>query len=605
MKFAHLLCALSLVVTAAHAEVRIAPHLNNVSGDGVTFSWETTEPAGGSVELKAANGGPIIAELSDPGKINLLRVEGLKPDTEYTYILETDGETFTNSFKTAPVEPRPIRFCVIGDSRRWDDSVETTGMIDHILQWEPEFFIINGDLVYDGHVYEQWPEHFDRFGELVGKYMVASTRGNHEGSVLKDVENDWFGKYHQLPGDGEPFASFTWGNSHIVLLSWEQTVMPHLQPETANWLDEHLQSVDSQYVFVGQHFPIYCTGYYSPGDNRKETSENMRYQRDVMDKHDIDVHFAGHTHIYERHYPLRHQKRDDENGILYIVNGGDIGGNFPDWWTAVGDDPSKFDHPTYSAIICEEDQLEIRSFAWNKIDNEFQELDRVIRYEDEALPKKLLADLPDQRGEERIETINTLGAMMYGPAATTLLTYLSEDDVTLREATARALRSIGVEEGGQVKWMSLHDDSPVVRHEIARSFEIASDEMSTIALGPLVLDDKIEETVRIPLIGAMQFHAPQPIAFETMLKLLQKDGNSDRLRERAAYALTRVATEDHVDTLIDIFEQEKSTYVMVRAAVALNKLTGVRGSTNPNSRVYRAKPGPDREKYTKRWRESD
>ena len=598
--------ALTAITLTATAEVRIAPHLNNVSTTGVTFSWETTEPAAGMVELSSLYGGhPITAAKTDPEKINLLRVEGLEPDTEYSYTLTTDGQTFTNSFKTAPAEPRPISFCVIGDSRRWGTTVADTGMIDHMLQWNPEFFLINGDLVFDGHVHEQWPEHFDRFGSLVGKYMVASARGNHEGSILKDVENDWFGKMHELPGEGEPYSAFTWGNTHIILLSWEQTVFPHLQPQCAEWLDSHLATVDTQYKIICQHFPIYCTGYYSADDERKEDSENMRYQRDVMDKYDLDAHFSGHTHIYERHYPLRNQKRDDENGILYVVNGGDIGGNFPDWWTAVGDDPSQYTEPTYSSVLCEEGYMEVRAFAWHREQKEFHQLDHVIRYEDESLPKGILDSLASLSGDELTDTIERLGAMIYAPAASKLLPYLESDDQEVRRAAATAIRAIGNTDVSSDLIAHLKDDDPHVRQELSRAIEIAATQDAAAQTIDHIFDTEQDDRTRINLIGALQFHAKPDVASEALFKLLAKDGEPARVQERAAYALTRVVTDDDIDTMIDMFENGNSKYVMVRLAHALTELTGERVSTNPNSRVYEADPGKDRERYTKRWRDRE
>ena len=59
--------------------------------------------------------------------------------------------------------------------------------------------------------------------------MMVTARGNHEGSQMRDVENDWFAKYHELPGEGEPFAAFDWGNTHFVLISYEST------PVAAPW----------------------------------------------------------------------------------------------------------------------------------------------------------------------------------------------------------------------------------------------------------------------------------------------------------------------------------------------------------------------------------
>jgi len=76
--------------------------------------------------------------------------------------------------------------------------------------------------------------------------------------MYQDKENDWYAKYHELPGEGEPFSAFDWGNVHVVAISIDDTA------KAPAWLDQHLPTVNAPWVLVVQHLPVYCTGYDSP-----------------------------------------------------------------------------------------------------------------------------------------------------------------------------------------------------------------------------------------------------------------------------------------------------------------------------------------------------
>src|SRR5690606_23772436 len=99
-------------------------------------------------------------------KIHRVRMTGLAPGTEYAYRITAGDAVHESTFITAPAEEREVVFVVIGDSRRWGDTWEGTGMKEHVMQWNPEFFVTMGDLVLNGHKYELWPEHFARFADI-------------------------------------------------------------------------------------------------------------------------------------------------------------------------------------------------------------------------------------------------------------------------------------------------------------------------------------------------------------------------------------------------------------------------------------------------------
>ncbi len=576
----------------------IAPHLNNITADGCTIIWESNLEEQGS--LNYGLNGKLDQTIKDeaPAKIHRLRLTGLTPETTYSYKVVCGEDTLESTFKTGPAKSRPITFAMIGDSRRWSNRWEATRMWEHVAQWDPEFYITQGDLVPNGHVYDQWPEHFNRFKEINHNLWMATARGNHEGSQIFDPENDWFAQYHELPGDGEPYAAFTWGNTHFVLISFEQTAGSY------KWLNEYLPTVDSQYTVLAHHFPVFCTGYYSEDDSRKEmgTSTMQRLARTIFDN-DVDLDLSGHTHIYERLHPMKDFKRNDREGTTFVINGGDIGGNFPEQFTAVvgNNRTDEWEAPSYTIFNMNDDSITFKTFCWSKVDEAIIEIDSSIIWKDEALPKAALAKLNAAKGATRIPHINTLGDMRYQAAAQPLLGDLESDNAQVRQAAATALRSIGAESISADLAAYLNDDDLHVRREAARSIEIAMDPALTDTIIAVAADNKQDMETRLACIGALQFYGDAEKTSALLLDLLTQDDLERKVRERAVYALSRTTDESDMDTIIELFMAEKDPYTFLRLAHTMNKLTGRRQSVDGKGPIAKSQPGEERQQFVDKW----
>jgi len=586
----------------------IAPHLQNITTDGVTIIWETMEPGVGTVAYGLDGKNDQQASSATADKIHKVRISGLKPSTTYTYQVKAGADHLESAFKTAPTGQVPVTFIVIGDSRRWEKRWEETKMAAHTLQWNPDFYLIMGDLVVNGHKNELWPEHFKRFSELNHRYMLVTARGNHEGSATKDTENDWFAKYHELPGWGEPFAAFDWGNTHFMLASIDNT------KEIPARLDQHMPTVHSKYTVVSQHLPIFCAGYYGPVDSRKMTGVPGKEMPNAdpemgigpeliaksFDKHHITLDLAGHTHIYERAFRIRDGKRDDAAGTAYVVNGGDINGNYPEWWTAVADDRTTEGKPTYTVVQCKDDEMEMRTFCWSTVENKIIEIDHLVIWTNEASPKGLLAELPKQTGDALVASIDRLGAMTYGPAAPALLPYLKNDDAKLRQTAARALCEIANADAAEELATYLGDKDLVVRRAVARALEKMAPEKLMDAIAKQALDAGQDETVRVSLLGAVQLHGSAKLAYDTAAAVLDSPAPAP-VRQRASYAVGRVATKAELDALLKWVSDEKDPYVLTRLGWTLNNVTGIKVVIDGKTSTFpKSEPGK-RQEFVDQW----
>jgi hypothetical protein len=585
--------------TQAAQGFHIAPHLNNITQDGATLIWESKEADKGVVNY-GQNGNLDHSAAGKEGEtLQRVRIEGLEAETTYQYQIACGEESFEGVITTAPATARPITFILVGDSRRWGTRWEETKMEAHADQWEPEFYLTMGDLVPSGHNYDQWPEHFNRFKTLNGRLWMVTARGNHEGSQVFKKEQDWFAKYHELPGDGEPFADFTWGNTHFSLISFEQTA----SKATVDWLDDNLPKQDAKWKIAAHHFPVYCTGYESPIDKRKEMgTSTFKPLADALDRNNVVMDLAGHTHIYERLHSIRAGKRDDENGTLYVVNGGDIGANYPDWFTATNDNGKPYDQPTYTVFHMGDDRVWFRTFCWSKVDNKIIEIDYHIIWRDEAVPRAELAKLDSATGDAKRQVVVELGALSYAPAAPKLIPLLASENTALRRAAATAIRQIGTESVANALTDYLGDADLHVRQEAARALEIAMTPDVTGDVITAILDSTQDPKVRETLLGALQFHGEPAKSTKLLLDLIRDTDTVKEVRERAVYALTHTAGQSDIDTVIGLFRVETDPYVLARLTFTMNKLSGRIQNPDPKSAIGRSKPGEGRDKYIKKWR---
>ncbi len=591
---------LHFLALPAVADFYIAPHIQNITKDGATIIWETPDASQETIEYGPVGALDAKASDTESRKIHRVRMTGLEPGKKYAYRVKAGDAVHESTFITAPAEEREVVFVVIGDSRRWEDTWEKTGMREHVMQWKPEFFLNMGDLVRDGHQYEQWPEHFGRFADISDSLWIVTARGNHEGSQKRDTERDWFAQYHDMPGEGEPYASFDWGNCHFTLASYEDIGGKDAWKKTGDWLDQHLDNVNKTWVITTQHYPVYCTGYDSVDQSRKELGENPAGFAEVLDKHNVDLNISGHTHIFERQYPIRGGKRDDLTGVHYLVNGGDINANYPDWFTATKDNKESMAKPTYTLFHAKQDRLEGRTFAWSKKDNAVKEIDYYVIWKDEATPKAVVDSLPGLEGDALVNGIREVAAMQYSPAAPALLPYLESTDPALRQATAKALALLGAEAVAEPLHALIADADPVVARGAARSIEVAMPESMAKEIAKDVQNEALDAQVREHLVGALQFHAEAGLTTKTMLDLLEKPETPVNVRRRAAYALGVTADKGNVRGLVKQFKIEPDTYTTLTLAWKLGELTGQRVDVDDDGLVARSKPG-QRAEFASKW----
>jgi len=572
----------------------IAPYIQNLTADGVTVLWETKQPGPSEVEYSRADAGDAYSQKAvdeKEVKIHRVRLAGLQPETRYVFRVREGEVVREGTFTTAPVRSRPIRFAVLGDSRFWGTRWQESKLPEHLRSQNPEFLISVGDVVPRGYRYTDWPPHFERFAFPRTPFCIFLARGTHEGDYNPQNPQDWCSRYMENPGEGEPFSSFDWGNCHFVLIAHNYIT------QSLDRLDRDLASTDKRWKIVAFHYPVYCTGYPSPADKRK--ASGYPEMEAVLDKHGVTLVLTGHTHIYERSFPLRAGKRDDRAGAVYLVEGGNVGGHFPDWWTHII--ARNMMMPYYTLVEMRDDRWEMWTYglepgAENRIaDARIVEVDHFVRWFDETQPRALVQELESATGAQRLQVIERLGAMMYHGAVSHLLPLLESADAETRRAAALALRRIADESAAPALLQRLRSISdPEVRRMLAQSIECAMPASSGRELKPLVLDSNEDREVRIALLGALSLRAPD-VAADIAREALQE--SDARVQERAADVVKRRAGKQHLKSMAALFVNHPNPYVRACMAWGFNRLLEKRVSVDKAAAV---KPD-ERSAFLQQW----
>jgi len=232
----------------------------------------------------------------------------LHPNSVYYYRLVSPGNKSWFKTRTYGDNQENLTFIAMGDSRSnpeiFSKIMSASGGAN------PDLIISMGDLVENGGKYEQWSNYYFSVVRGVAESVpIVSTLGDHEGEgddgelfryFLRDnqsVDKQWF--------------SFDFGSAHFISLDYR---LPDSK-EMIDWFIKDITSSSKKWNFVYMHRPCYNLGGHGSTWGRGTWPE-------LFNKYKIDIVFAGHSHLYERFYPVRPKDSSDALPVTYITSGG-------------------------------------------------------------------------------------------------------------------------------------------------------------------------------------------------------------------------------------------------------------------------------------------
>jgi len=129
----------------------------------------------------------------------------------------------------------------------------------------------------------------------------------------------------------ERYYSFDYGHAHFVALDASVSTAPGSAQHA--WLEQDLATSTKPWKFVFFHHPPYSGGFIIIDGKRLET-ENITVRRNLVplfELYGVNIVFSGHSHSYERTYPILQNQAIDQgqepdyinpSGPIYIVTGG-------------------------------------------------------------------------------------------------------------------------------------------------------------------------------------------------------------------------------------------------------------------------------------------
>ncbi len=259
---------------------------------------------------------------AEPQRHHIFNLEGLKPDTEYSYRVKS-GRDFDSGkllFHTLPEAPTQYRLIALGDVRSRPHIWKRVSERIFSMEKDALFIIGTGDYPADGRKYHQWIEQFFNPGRnLLGRLPIWPAIGNHErtrrnGDQQKEEESHFFSLF-ELPGN-ERWYRVDYGFTTLLIIDSNSSMEPGL--EQYEWLRAQLRSERKRFTLVAFHHAPLTSGPHgrlNPDGTPREwpIDQGQRFLVPLFEMYGVDLVLTGHDHIYER---------SKKNGVYYVVTGG-------------------------------------------------------------------------------------------------------------------------------------------------------------------------------------------------------------------------------------------------------------------------------------------
>jgi len=209
-----------------------------------------------------------------------------------------------------PLKPGSVRFAVIGDSGRGDQSQNE--IAKQMVAWREkfpfDFVVMLGDNLYPPHAPDDFEKKFEEpYRALLDKGVsFYAAIGNH------DIETEL--TYPKFNMDGRRYYTFRKNERTLEGLAGAGVRFFVLDsrsfdPSQLVWLRSELAQSGTDWKICYFHHPIYTSGRYTIA---------ARFLRIAVEPiligGNVDVVLTGHEHFYERIHP--------QNGIAYFISGG-------------------------------------------------------------------------------------------------------------------------------------------------------------------------------------------------------------------------------------------------------------------------------------------
>lgn len=274
----------------------------------------------------------------------ITRLENLKPDTAYRFIIKNDaGMSECSWFRTAPNTAKAFSYISGGDTKSSGKALEIGRWSNKMVsKVRPLFVFFTGDfnsgLGLNADSWKQWLNDWSNLtrSEDGRVYPLIPGHGNHENGdfealyKLFDTGNsNPDTKYNKYAYNAHSFG----GNLlYLINLNSEIRKAPldlfrkHDEKQT-KWLEKRLKEAQGHSLRV--------VGYHKPMRPHTRSKREGKHLSDnwapLFEKYNVHVAYESDTHNHKITYPVRSANRgeanvqgfvrDDNNGVMYVGEG--------------------------------------------------------------------------------------------------------------------------------------------------------------------------------------------------------------------------------------------------------------------------------------------
>ena len=323
---------LASVICPAASLARL-PYLQNVSAEGATVLWTTSENGQGKVQYSADGFlyQAVAAQIreflppatSQPFYQHQANLRGLSPGREYLYRVLVDGVILKDGMRFRTAGPGPFTFLAFGDSGTGGPN--QASLARRMMENEnPALVLHTGDLSQENGTFEQLEStYFSVYAPLMSRSPFFPAQGNHD--CYADSGTPYLA-VHAPPTADVPaqdagrYYSFNWDNVHFISVNSNLLEFPEAAQRMLGWLDRDLERQSRFWKVAYIHHPPYPTGYHAEDPVSAMVRERVL---PILERHGVHLVLSGHEHSYQRTVPLRGgAPADAGSGTVYIITGG-------------------------------------------------------------------------------------------------------------------------------------------------------------------------------------------------------------------------------------------------------------------------------------------
>ncbi|MCY7356723.1 MAG: metallophosphoesterase family protein, partial [Rudanella sp.] len=355
------------------ATITRGPYLQLGGQTAATIRWRTDVANVGQVTYGLATSA-LSGTVTEPGSTteHELRITGLTADQTYFYSVGTTTMVLeqgpNNYFLTAPPADtkEKIRIASFGDcgNNYVNDNQNKVrdGFLNYRGNTPTDLWMLIGDNSYDGADSQFQTNFFNPYKDnLLKNCMLYAVPGNHDyndnrgnearsrgGTVTGLVTGTisvaafpafayfanftlptTFNSHSSIQANTEEWYSFDYGPIHFVMLDSYGTqevggVEKRLDIGTDNhpqiqWLKADLAATTKKWKIVYMHFPPYSKGSHN-SDTEADLIPLRSNLNPILEGFGVDLVLTGHSHGYERSYPIHDQYEPTSSSLITSSN---------------------------------------------------------------------------------------------------------------------------------------------------------------------------------------------------------------------------------------------------------------------------------------------